>query len=1036
MGYKIQNAVIMRSPLLSLEDSPLENNININQILNEYPYLKEAIAISISNSNSDLLLDIQKGNLSQKEMVTLYKYWMRSSIRSTPYGLFAGISNCYLKGNTEIVKDNILACKKKCCVDYEWFYAVVQILESCIDILENCKIKINSQCYLSSDRIINPYVSNYGRIDSSDKEVATKNRIKNTFPVQLVMKYALDWIGYRELKEKIFEHYNDIDDITITKFLFELLKNEYIITNLRGVLECNDPLQKLIDQIGGYTLGEKSKKIIKRLIYINELRKEYENMELGQGIDKYLELCKKMEEVYPCKSYVNIITYMPLIKNSLSLNIKESVDEFLEFLNVFATEDNQSPAIEAFKTKFIERYGIYVEVPIFDLLDESIGLGNPYRRYENKLDETNQRKSIKKFIKNKIDICIKKNERTVLITDEDIQILKEHNNENVLRLSKGFELNLVIYCNEDNKYEFRVTPSFGSSGIGRLTNRFYNILSENTKKELEKYIDEIINDDNDCIYADSSFLPRRGRNNNICNGHRNYDFSIDSGLDSINNQIELSDILVGYNEKSDRLYLRSKKKGKIVNVFSDSMLNRMVDNYYFRFMWEVSYAYQIHPIENLIGLNNYWDLKYIPEIKVKNVVIQPETWKLNEYDFPDIKTFDSFFHRFIKIKKDLKIPDRFVFIDFDHYLAIDVYNVFGLKLFYTEVKKNIKMKKSVEIQRFEQKGLIVSDTKQKKYFGEFVFECINEDKEKMMDFPMCEMTHSNILDNKLISSEKRIGIGEAGWFYFKIYIEREKANSILIDSIYPFIKKSIEVEEIYQFFYLRYSDPHFHIRLRINTNERNLLKFIDLLNDYISKNKIRSYSIEIYEREIERYGGDSAFKIVEQQFYYDSLLALEYLEKEDNKEIDTFKECAFGIISVYGVLYAFTKDTIEEEGFLNKVIDHKEFHEEYRKKRTDYYNFFTENVIKRSEQSFFFQNRQKLLEEYANEIKEIDRQGKLTNSKTDIILSVIHMFCNRYNGEKVWERKIIAFVRHLLHDYNSKMRYLDKLNNSKESRND
>lgn len=1027
MGYKVQDTVFMRSPLFSLNDSPLESAIDINDVISEYPQLKEAIAISISNI--DLLTDLQNETLTQKEITTLYKYWLRSSIRPTPYGLFAGISCCKLSETTEIVKSNIPTFTKNCCIDYEWFYAVVQLLESNMCILENCKVKINSQCYLSSGRVINPYVSNYGKIDSSYSELVLKNRIKNTSPVQQVMKYAKDWIGYKELKEKILANYSDIDNMTITNFLSGLLQNEYIITDLRGILDCNDPLQKLLEKIKKYKVDAKCKEIINKLIYINGLREDYECMKLGQGIDKYLELCKSMKEIYACKNYVNVSTHMPLQKNGLSSSIKKSIEDFLGFLEVFATEDNQTPAISAYKTKFIERYGIYVEVPLFDLLDESIGLGNPYTKYENKIEETPQRKNIKKLIKDKIDICVKKGDRIVLITDTDIQLLKEYSRDNKLRLSKGFELNFVIHSNKNDGYELSVAPSFGSSGIGRLVNRFYNVLTLNGKESLDKYSKTIINDETDCIYADSTFLPKRGRNNNICNGHRNYEYSIDCGLENNNKQIDLSDILVGYNEKIDRLYLKSKKKGKVINAFSDNMLNRMVDNYYFRFLWDVSYAYQIHPIENLISLNNFWDIKYIPEIKVKDVVIQRETWKLNDYDFKNIKTFNTFIEKFTQIKKELNIPDQIIFLDFDHYLAIDTKNRFSLNLFYSELKKTFKKYNVVEIQKFQPEGLIVLDENNKKYFSEFVFECLNDVNERIMDFPTCELTHSNILNNKLISSEKKVCISSDGWFYFKIYIEKEKSNSILVENIFPFLMEHISKKEVSQFFYLRYSDPDFQIRLRIKAIEnQTFFKCIDMLNNLLSNYAIKSYSVELYEREIERYGGKCLFNIIEQEFYFDSLLVLEYLEKKEKKEVEMHQEYIFGMQCVYDVLRAFINNTIEEEKFLNKVISHKEFHDIYRKNKGDFYDLFIESIKEENKQSPYFQSRNKILQLYADKIKIIDKQGKLTNSKTDIILSVIHMFCNRYNGDRIWERKILAFVRHSLHEYNSKMRYLSKLN--------
>ena len=50
----------------------------------------------------------------------------------------------------------------------------------------------------------------------------------------------------------------------------------------------------------------------------------------------------------------------------------------------------------------------------------------------------------------------------------------------------------VIHSNKNDGYELSVAPSFGSSGIGRLVNRFYNVLTLNGKESLDKYSKTII----------------------------------------------------------------------------------------------------------------------------------------------------------------------------------------------------------------------------------------------------------------------------------------------------------------------------------------------------------------------------------------------------------------------------------------------------------------------------------------------------------------------------------------------------------------
>ena len=43
-----------------------------------------------------------------------------------------------------------------------------------------------------------------------------------------------------------------------------------------------------------------------------------------------------------------------------------------------------------------------------------------------------------------------------------------------------------------------------------------------------------------------------------------------------------------------------------------------------------------------------------------------------------------------------------------------------------------------------------------------------------------------------------------------------------------------------------------------------------------------------------------------------------------------------------------------------------------------------------------------------------------TNTIQDIIMSIIHMFCNRINGERKWEYKIYCLLRHTLHYINER----------------
>lgn len=53
---------------------------------------------------------------------------------------------------------------------------------------------------------------------------------------------------------------------------------------------------------------------------------------------------------------------------------------------------------------------------------------------------------------------------------------------------------------------------------------------------------------------------------------------------------------------------------------------------------------------------------------------------------------------------------------------------------------------------------------------------------------------------------------------------------------------------------------------------------------------------------------------------------------------------------------------------------------------------------------------------YRQAVDNLDQHGSLCNSKESILLSIIHMFCNRFKGDREWESLIMSLVGHSLYD--------------------
>lgn len=126
------------------------------------------------------------------------------------------------------------------------------------------------------------------------------------------------------------------------------------------------------------------------------------------------------------------------------------------------------------------------------------------------------------------------------------------------------------------------------------------------------------------------------------------------------------------------------------------------------------------------------------------------------------------------------------------------------------------------------------------------------------------------------------------WVYFKIYTGKRTADELLFKYILPMIKGLKEETVIKKWFFIRYSDPDFHLRLRllvIDVSHVGIVismfysKFISCyLNGLIWK-----VQLDTYDREVERYGKD-LIEEAESIFCIDSECIIDIIKRLKNHE--------------------------------------------------------------------------------------------------------------------------------------------------------
>lgn len=127
------------------------------------------------------------------------------------------------------------------------------------------------------------------------------------------------------------------------------------------------------------------------------------------------------------------------------------------------------------------------------------------------------------------------------------------------------------------------------------------------------------------------------------------------------------------------------------------------------------------------------------------------------------------------------------------------------------------------------------------------------------------------------------------WLYYKIYCGVKTTNLLLIEVIEPLIEHLKAVNFIENWFFVRFSDPDPHLRLRLKAKNQNYIGmiiqyFCKELKVYVVDGVIWRIELDSYVRELERYGNDTII-FAEKIFCADSELVLRLLKIGNSHEV-------------------------------------------------------------------------------------------------------------------------------------------------------
>ncbi|WP_108867636.1 thiopeptide-type bacteriocin biosynthesis protein [Aquimarina aquimarini] len=258
-------------------------------------------------------------------------------------------------------------------------------------------------------------------------------------------------------------------------------------------------------------------------------------------------------------------------------------------------------------------------------------------------------------------------------------------------------------------------------------------------------------------------------------------------------------------------------------------------------------------------------------------------------------------------------------------------------------------------------------------------------------------------------STKRTFILGDEWLYYKIYCGARTSDMLLTEAIKPLVEYLVKQGVIDSWFFIRYGDPDFHIRIRFHIPDIEKIGSVILhinkaLQKYVEQQVVYKIQTDTYLRELERYGTNS-IDASEKLFYWDSATLLEAISMIEDEELyflfvikaidrllDSFgytKEAKLQLVSQNGLAF---KREFHADKTLNKQLDKK-----YRGLKNKITLFIEEA---HADQNYIIldnllNHKEENTSVYIQEIKDLHTDKNLEMPLDDLMSSYIHMLVNR-----------------------------------------
>lgn len=837
------------------------------------------------------------------------------------------------------------------------------------------------------------------------------------------------------------------DDVTIQdarEYIAELIAQQILVCALDG-------------PVAGRNLSSPmAARVAQTLVMAHTALAEFDAYGPGARPSRYRQLAATLGEL-GADVELALLFHVDLIKPAAVNLSREVIDEFAHGAQLLSRIGGRRPAdlLARFRIAFRERYGHREDVPLSEALDEDVGVGfalatvpappaplldglafeplEPQRRAE--LGERDV------LLLRWLSEALSSGRDAIELGTDQIEALEAACEAGaVASLPDAFAVNGSVLASDERavaqgRFRVHVAGVSGPSGATAL-GRFCGhdrVLLRAVRDHLRA--EEALHPD--AIFAEVVHLPQNRMANVLSRPALRDHEIVYLGTSSVSreHQIEVSDLMVGVVD--GRVVLRSLRLDREV-------VPRLTAAHNFAAagnigLYQFLCATQGQGVASALSFS--WGVlehaPHLPRISAGRVILSRARWNLARDQLDELGELHGAkrFAWMQECRHTLGMPRWVALADGDNLLPLDLDNVLSVDMAAQLLKRHAC---AMLVELF----LGPEDLPARGPEGRFVHELI---------VPFVRVRQPSGVRPparaRTACASARTFQPGSEWLFAKLYTGCGAADAILLRLTPPLFESVLSNGAADSWFFVRHADPDWHLRVRFHGSPERLLgevlpALLDGCAPLLAEGLLRRISLDAYEREVERYGGDVGVRLAERVFCADSDAALGVLRSvigDDHGADMRWRLALIGIdrlLTDLGLNLTDKQTTVKtaRERFRSSLrVDAalmRRLADRFRSERSSLQALF-DPTAESAPGLDYYEARSVKLRPIAEQFCAGARAGRITQSLTALGDCFMHMHVNRmlagvteaqelvlydflcrlYDSQAAWQRRLAATVQ-------------------------